>query len=185
VVGVVGQSRKPVVILLDTMVVAGMFAVTKQGGGVEWIEGRKKNWRTAVDNLTAKVGEGVILKVPTPVCYELMCWNEGWYKQVTSGRNPVFAYAKNNIHSKFLLMAARYSVECRVEYFDSTKYKVKTMDPLVAAYSMVFGYYLLTENQKDFPESHFSVVEIEPLVLKEKKGQVRKVLYLLQPKKVG
>jgi hypothetical protein len=96
--------------------------------------------------LTAKIGGDFVMKVPTPVCYELMCWNKDWYDEVLSSNNPIFTYAKCSIGSKFLRIAAKYSVDCRVKYFDNKKHKVKVMDPLVAAYSMEFGYYLLTEN---------------------------------------
>ncbi|MPN40374.1 hypothetical protein SDC9_187910 [bioreactor metagenome] len=56
------------------------------------------------------------------------------------------------------------------------------MDPIIAAYSLLGKHYLLTTNQKDFPESHFSVIETRVLVLSGKAGKHRQIVFLLKPK---
>ncbi len=55
------------------------------------------------------------------------------------------------------------------------------MDPLIAAYCIKSNHYLLTTNQQDFPESHFSVVGTEILILSGKNGKYRSIIYLLKP----
>ena len=57
------------------MVVAGVFALTKSGNN---IDERKNTYKAVIIDLVSILGKSYLLSVPTPVCFELMCWNEIW-----------------------------------------------------------------------------------------------------------
>lgn len=161
------------------MVVAGVFSITKKH---DKIEQHKAEWKRAIGSLVSKLSGPYLLRVPTPVCFELMCWNKEWRDFILNGSSPVFRFATNYISNEILLIASKYSIESKITFFDNNSHKVKTMDPLIAAYGIQGGHYVLTENQQDFPETHFDVVTCEVLLLDQPKGIERRILYLLKPK---
>lgn len=164
--------------LLDTMVVAGLFAIKKK----ENIDQHKTEWNRAIISLSSKIGSKCLFRVPTPVCYELMCWCVEWRDIIIKKKSSIFHFSTYDIDNEILNSASKYSIESQIDFYDESCHKVKSLDPLVAAYSLKYGYYLLTENQKDFPDSHFNIIGVETLVLNQKKGSGRRFLYLLQPK---
>lgn len=168
---------KPI-ILLDTPIVAGSFAVSKKGPHVE---NEKIIWKQVVIDLAKKVSDEYLIRVPTPVCYELMSMNREWYHFISTSTDSVFRFAKHPISNEILGIAAEYSFSANSVYVDGEKQKMKTMDPIIAAHSIQGGHYLLTTNQHDFPESHFSVVDTKVLTLEGKHGKYRSVVYLLKP----
>lgn len=166
------------VILLDTPIVAGVFAVAKSGPHVSQ---DKKLFMFAIRQLSSLVGENFLVRVPTPVCYELMSMNNVWYQFIDKSTNPVFSWAHSQIENEILLIAARYSFSANCNSYDGDRQKMKTMDPLIAAFCIKNDHYLLTTNQQDFPESHFSYVGSQVLVRSGRAGSYRSVLYLLKP----
>lgn len=163
------------------MVVGGLFAISKPKTKSE--DQNKSEWRRAIDSLKKKSGfEDARFTVPTPVCYELMCLNKEWKDMISSNKENLFPFADWPISNKILKKAAEFSVESKVEFTNKESYKSKSLDPIIAAYSITNQYSIITENQKDYPESHFQVVAIEPVILNGQKGQIRKILLLLKPK---
>lgn len=171
------MSSDPI-ILLDTSIVAGCFAVSKTGNHVAE---QKKLLQSAVIKLASMVSSKCMIRVPTPVCYELMAMNKEWYQFISKSKNATFRFATFSIPNDILMLAAEYSYSTSCNYFDGEKQKIKTMDPLIAAYAIKGNHHLLTTNQHDFPESHFSVVGTEILVLSGKNGRYRRIIYLLKP----
>ncbi len=175
------MSLKSTIILLDTMVVAGIFAVTKKH---EKIEQHKAEWKRAIKSIISEIANPY-LRVPTPVCFELMCWNKEWRNFILNDKRKIFQFAYYPVTNDVIMTATEYAVNCQMEFFDGAVHKVKTVDPLIAAYSLLGGHYILTENQQDFPESYFKIVKCEILLLDQRKGGLnRRVLYLLKPKQV-
>jgi len=170
------MPTNPSIILLDTNVVAGLFSITKK------IEDHKIAWDNAINKIAKKVNDNYFLRVPTCVCYELMCWNKEWSNFVKTNPNNIFFYASNSIANNILRIAAEYSIKSEIKFYDEGTNKVKSFDPILAAYSLHFGYFILTENQSDFVEDYFSIVLTESVILSQKKGKLRKFLYLLSPK---
>lgn len=164
-------------LLLDTPIVAGSFAISKVGPHVE-VE--KRLWKSAVRRLALVVSPRCMIRVPTPVCYELMAMNKEWHDFVFRSSNPTFRFAHSSIPNNVLTLAAEYSYSTNCIYYDGEKQKMKSMDPLIAAYCIKGGHYLLTTNQHDFPESHFSVEKTEILTLTGKNGKYRSIVYLLK-----
>jgi hypothetical protein len=68
------------IILLDTSIVAGTFAVSKKGGHVEE---QKKLLQSAVLKLASLISTKCMIRVPTPVCYELMAMNREWHEFIS------------------------------------------------------------------------------------------------------
>ena len=175
------MSSSPIV-LLDTGVVAAIFAVSKKGPHVSR---EKEIWLESVRTLIETVSPKCLVRVPTPVCYELMAMNQEWYDFISRSKNEVFRFSSYSISNTMLKKAAKYSFETVCLGTDGKEQKMNTMDPLIAAYSLTSGHYLLTLNQHDFPESYFSVVETKVLVLSGKEAKkYRKLLYLLKPREV-
>jgi hypothetical protein len=169
-------------IMLDTMVVAGIFALTKKGPGVEE---NKKEWKRAVIKFTSDISNKKIV-VPPSVCFELMCWNKEWYEMVSVNPNnySIFSYSSEPIKNEIMKVAAEFAYSCGENYGekDDGKYKLKSMDPVTAAYSLKHNHYILTENEKDFPEKCFHIVSTEKLILSGKdRKKYRRFLYLLEP----
>lgn len=170
-------------ILLDTMVASGMYALSQKGdiaelNRVEW-QGKIKK---LLDNLKT---EKLRLAVPTPACYELMCKDAAWRDYLLTSEDEIFRFARLGIKNEVLLKASEYTLKSEVVSMDGTKVKMMTMDPMIAAYSLLYGYYILTENQVDYCEPEFSVVGAEPLILKNRNGSFyRRMIYLLSPKRV-
>lgn len=174
------MSDKYVTVLLDTMVVAGLFSVTRNRN--DKVLNNIKTWEELIEKAVAPISGEHQFIVPTPVCYELMSWNKDWKDFVLEGNNPIFKYATYSISAKILQEAAKYSSESEVSYYDEKKHKIKGMDPIIAAYCLQQGHYLLTENHKDFPDSHFEVVSVSIGIFLQKKGKIRKIIFLLKPK---
>jgi predicted nucleic acid-binding protein len=167
------------IVLLDTNIVAALFAVSKTGGHVE---PEKQLWRSAVLELTQLVSAECLIRVPTPVCYELMAMNQAWFNYVNTSQDEVFRFSHNAISEKIWKEASKYYFTAKCFNSDGKEEKIRTMDPIIAAYSLLGKHYLLTTNQKDFPESHFSVIETRVLVLSGKAGKHRQIVFLLKPK---
>jgi len=166
------------IILLDTPIVAGSFAVSKKGNHVE---SEKILWRNAVKKLASSVSSKYLIRVPTPVCYELMAMNKQWFDFIYDSQSDVFRYSHVGISNEYIVTAAEYSFSTICTYHDGTQQKMKTMDPLIAAYCIKGNHYLLTTNQQDFPESHFTVIGTEIMVLSGQNGKYRSIIYLLKP----
>lgn len=167
------------IILLDTPIVAGSFAVAKSGSHVE---PQKAIWKAAVSQLASKVSSRCMIRVPTPVCYELMAMNKEWHDFILKSPDDIFRFARYSIPSEVLVLAAKYSYTAQCIYYDGEKQKMKSLDPLIAAYALNGKHHLMTTNQQDFPESHFAVVDTEVLTLPGKNGTYRSMVYLLKPK---
>lgn len=168
-------------ILLDTMIVLGVYALPKPG---QTQLPDEKEWRTALNNILQKIPAVSLYKltIPTPVCYELLCHGPGWSNYILQNEDEMFRFAKADIKNNILQKAAKYTLDVDPINPDGHDGKMRTMDPLIAAYALQFDYYLLTENQQDYPEPYFSVIATEPLVLKNKSGKhYRRLLHLLKP----
>lgn len=162
------------------MVVAGVFALTKKGDD---ITERKNTYKAAIIDLVTALGPSYLLRVPTPVCFELMCWNQVWKDFVLNSKSQLFFFAKHSITSEVLNAAAKFSIDSNTCKYDEKTHKIKSLDSIIAAYGIINGHYILTENQKDFPESHFELVESRMMLLKQQDGYPpRTFLYLLRPK---
>lgn len=166
------------IVLLDTNIVAGLFSVSKLGPHVEH---EKKIWRDAVRSLILTVSSKCLARVPTPVCYELMSINKRWYSFITTSKENLFQFSAGGINNDVLMKAAEYSLQTFCVSPDGKEQKIKTMDPLIAAYSLIAGHYILTLNQQDFPESHFTVAGTKVITLSGKTAKYRVILYLLKP----
>lgn len=168
-------------VLLDTMVVGGIFAVSKSDSPKE--NENKNSWKSAIANLINRASiTNTQFIVPTSVCYELISMDKNWFNFVlNSSSGGIFQYSKNNIASKILQLAAQYSYSSRIEFSEKESYKSKSFDPITAAYSLFCNYPLITENQDDFCEPYFKIVAIEPVLLNAKQGKYRRLLSLLRP----
>jgi len=167
--------------LLDTMVVAGLFAVTKTKD--KYIQSDKAEWKRAIESLFTKSGITEFrLSIPISVCYELMSINRGWFDFISQNSDELFRFSRTRIDNEVLAYAAKYSFEGQTQNDDGKYDKVKGFDPITAAYSLMYGYYIITENLKDFPDSHFEVIALEPTILNGQKGKYRKILALLKPR---
>ncbi len=177
-------------IFLDSNVVAGAIAVGKDGNSSQKTEKNLEEWGGAIKKLANKLSPDSYKKliVPTPICYELMAWNPKWFQIVSDTKNdPLFKYSNYDIKNDILKVGAKYAYESKTGTgSDNQSAKLKTMDPLLAAYSIKHKCCILTENECDFPESHFEVVGIEVLKLigsdKNLHKKQRSILYLLKPK---
>ena len=169
-------------VLLDTMVVGGLFAISKINTIAE--NQNRDSWDNGIRNLLNMSGfTESSLVVPTSVCYELMSMNAEWKKYILDKTDKIFSYAKYPITNNILQTAAEYSFKSRVVFFDGKTHKIKSFDPITAAYSIWFNYPIITENQEDFAESHFQIVAVEPIILNGNIGKYRRLLSLLKPKK--
>lgn len=158
------------------MVVAGLYAVTNP------ITQHIEEWKKAVQSLDSKIDEECLFRAPTPVCFELMCWNNEWKKKVLNGKLALFNYANYSIVNKVLLKAADYRIKAQAS-IDGKTHKIKSLDPIIAAYAILYNHYLLTTNQEDYPESFFEVINCEVMKFRGKDGKYsRQVLYLLKPR---
>ncbi|PIV07576.1 hypothetical protein CO009_00415 [Candidatus Shapirobacteria bacterium CG_4_8_14_3_um_filter_35_11] len=167
------------IILLDTMIVGGLFALNKKGNK---IEENKTEWKRAVIKIV-NIFENKRLLAPPSVCFELMCWDKNWHKFVTEKSRSVFNYSSEPISNETLQIASKFAYTCGESFGETNeiKYKLKSMDPITAAYAINHKYYILTENEKYFPESFFKIVSIEKLILFGKDGKkYRRFLYLLE-----
>ncbi len=167
------------IILLDTPIVAASFAVSKIGPHVER---EKQLWRQTVSKLAENISPKCLIRVPTPACFELMAMNQDWYNFISNSSDDFFRFAHSYISSKIIAIAAQYAFSTNCTSYDGGKQKIKTMDPFIAAYVIHGNHYLITTNQQDFPESHFSVVDTAIMVLSGKTAPYRTIIYLLQPR---
>ncbi|MEK7079320.1 MAG: hypothetical protein AAB929_04585 [Patescibacteria group bacterium] len=175
------MPSNPPIILLDSMVVAGVFALTKSGNN---IDERKNTYKAVIIDLVSILGKSYLLSVPTPVCFELMCWNEIWKNFVLNSKSQLFFFAKHSITSDVLQTAAEFSIKSNTCRYDEKIHKIKSLDSIIAAYGISNGHYILTENQKGFPESHFELIGSRVMLLKQHEGYPpRTFLYLLKPRK--
>lgn len=186
---VVVMSSNENIVLLDSNVIAGVLAVGKDGSTSKKTESNLAEWGRAINELVSKIDSTlpIQLKVPTPICYELMAWDKKWFDIVNDPKYvSYFYYASYHLKNEFLRIGAKYAYESQIRTgSDGQSAKLKTMDPLLAAYSIKFGYPILTENECDFPDSHFEVVGMELIKLVGSDKSPRKhrsVLYLLKPK---
>lgn len=177
------------IVLLDSNVIAGVLAVGKDGNKSKKMEANFAEWGRAIEQLIGKVDSKlpVQLKVPTPICYELMAWDKKWFDIVNDPKYvSYFYYSSFSIGNEYLRIGAKYAYESQIRTgSDGQSAKLKTMDPLLAAYSIKFGYPILTENECDFPDSHFEVLGMELLKLigSDKSPKMnRSILYLLKPR---
>jgi len=136
------------VILLDTMVVGGLFALSKKGKS---IDENKKEWKNVVVKIIENIKNRKLV-VPPSVCFELMCWNKEWHQLISSKSSSIFSYSDRPIRNEILQLAAMYSYECGSKFVDGdeSKPKLKSMDPITAAYCLKHKYYIITENIVDF-----------------------------------
>lgn len=163
------------------MVVGGLFALSKAITSSSDIN--KTAWGNAILQLQADSDLlDHTLCAPTSVCYELMSMNRTWKDFILTSRNNLFTYATYNISNQILQRAAEYSYSSRAVFVDNSTYKSKSLDPITAAYSLENGYPIITENQKDFAESHFTILAVTPVVLQVKQGRERRLISLLAPK---
>lgn len=168
-------------VLLDTMVVLGFY-----GSRTSSFQGGKSDadkWQKTIETLLGRLNvSNFRITVPTPVCYELTCHGSAW-KDFFPQEPDIFRYAEAYISHDILKRAAEYSLSIHPMKADGKEGKVKTMDPIIAAYSLDLKYYLLTENQQDYPEPYFSLVATEAVVLTDKTGnKYRRLIHLLKPK---
>jgi len=177
------------IIFLDSNVIAGIFAIGKDGQKSRKMEINYEEWGRAINVLIniEKSSSTPQLRVPTPICYELMSWDKKWYDIVNDPKNiSYFYYSSFGIGNEYLRIASKYAYESQIRIgSDCQSAKMKTMDPLLAAYSIKFGFPILTENECDFPDSHFDVVGVEILKLigsDKTQRKHRSILYLLKPK---
>lgn len=177
-------------VFLDSNVVAGAIAVGKDGVSSQKTEENLKEWGKAIKELTSRLSPDSYKKlvVPTPICYELMAWNSKWSQIVIDAKyDSLFKYSNCDIKNDILKIRARYAYESKIKTgSDNQSAKLKTMDPLLAAYSIKHKCCILTENECDFPDSHFDVIGVEVLKLigsdKDLQKRQRSILYLLKPK---
>ena len=167
-------------ILLDTMIVAGIYAAAKVGDA-ENLLASQTEWRRIVKSLIEKAElKNIKLVIPRPVFYELMSMNKTWYDYVIEReKNPIFNTSTETISDEILKRASLYAHECRAQ-FGQDDGKLKSYDPLIAAYAAEAHGYVITENQKDFSESHFQVVAIDTAILKGKDVKGRRIIFLLK-----
>lgn len=171
-------------VLLDTMVVAGLFAVTKNKD--KYAQSNKTEWERVIASLFKKCGlTDCRLSIPNSVCYELMSMNQGWFNFISENSDDLFRFSRTHINNDVLAFAAKYSFESQTQNEDGKFDKVKGLDPITAAYSIMYDYYLITENLKDFPDSYFEVIALESAILDGQKGRYRKILALLKPRLVA
>jgi hypothetical protein len=117
-----------------------------------------------------------------------MAWNLKWLQIVNDKKNDsLFKYSSYDIKNDILKIGAKYAYESNIRTgSDGKSAKLKTMDPLLAAYSIKHKCCILTENECDFPDSHFDVIGVEVLKLigsdKDLHKKQRSILYLLKPK---
>lgn len=172
-------TNQPIV-LLDSMVVAGIYALTKKGAD---FDERRNTYKSTVTELIELIDGKSLVRVPTPVCFELMCWNKEWRNFVLNSNIPLFYFAKHSITSDILCAASLFSIESNICRYDEKVHKIKSLDAIIAAYSLVNKYFILTENQSDFPESHFQLVGTRMMLLKQRDEGTRRVfLHLLKPR---
>lgn len=167
-------------VLLDTMVASGMYALSQKG---EVAEFNRIEWQLKIKKLLDNLKtDRLRLAVPTPACYELMCKDNAWRDYLLNSDDEIFRFARLGIKNEVLLKASQYTLKSEAVSMDGTKVKMMTMDPMIAAYSLLYGYFILTENQVDYCEPEFSVVGAEPLIIKNRNGSLyRRMLYLLKP----
>ena len=164
------------------MVVGGIFAISKPDTKPQ--RENKITWRNSINKLVDKARvDNPQFIVPTPVCFELMTMNQSWKNFILDNTSGVFRYAQYGISSSILKRAAEYSFTSRIKFSDNSSYKVKSFDPIIAAYSLEYGFPIITENQKDYCESHFSVGAVEPVILNAQINQERRYISILLPKK--
>ncbi len=174
-------------IFLDSNVVAGIIAVGRDGNSSQKVNENLIEWgrcvKTLADIISPTAHNNLI--VPTPICYELMAWNKKWFDIVNNDQQyrNIFKYSNRDILNCILKTGAKYAYESAIRIGGD---KLYTMDPLLAAYSIKHGCCILTENEHDFPDSHFDVIGFELLKLISSKNNIckkqRSILYLLKPK---
>lgn len=164
------------------MIVSGMYALSQKESFAGF---NKSQWEKSITNLLNDLPEDRRIVVPTPACYELMCKSKEWKDYIVENqksKSGIFKFALQPISANILLKAAEYTLDTCVVKVTGDQGKMLTLDPLIAAYSLIYKYYIVTENQYDFPEPYFSAVRCEAMILKNKEGKnYRRMLYLLKP----
>ncbi len=170
------------VVLLDTMVAAGVFLFGDTSG-------KREAWRDAVLKL---IDGDYRVAVPTTVFYELKARDSSWYqwchdKANASAVSPVFQYINYSVTSEILSLSAAYRLLCGERDRNNKsadkeiQQRVGFGDAILAAYALKFGYWIMTINQKDFPNQFFQAQAIGLAPVPNGKSE-RRVIYLLSPK---
>lgn len=164
------------------MIVSGMYALSQKESFAAF---NKSQWEESIASLLKGLSVDKRIAVPTPACYELMCKSKEWKDFIIENqksKSGIFKFALQPISPSILLRAAEFTLDTCVVKVTGDQGKMLTLDPLIAAYSLIYNYYIVTENQYDFPEPYFSVTRCEAMILKNKEGKnYRRMLYLLKP----
>lgn len=84
-----------------------------------------------------------------------------------------------SVDKKVLMMAAAlFSMYSRNKI---SKEQISTADRIIAATSVLSGFFILTGNINDFPRPYFIEVDIKKIFYKKKNKDLMQVLYLLKP----
>lgn len=161
-------------ILLDTMIAGGVFSYIGSND-----QTKAKNWMAACYKLTNGVADRAFA-IPTPVFFEYASWNEAASHaiekiRVSKKKNPLFQYIDYSITPDVLFAAARYRARCDGR-------KILLGDSLIAAYCLVYGYRLVTMNEKDFPRKYFVSEAVVNCPSPDTHYSDRTVMHLLSPK---
>lgn len=167
----------PKIVLLDTDVSAGVLSYLGKNKDVT----KAKAWYDCIRSLIADVAEPR-LAIPTPIFYELAARDAAMLEAIAAissdvKRNAIFAYINHSITPHTLLEAAKYRVECG----KISKNCPSWVDASLAAYCFPHGHYLITMNQKDYPDKFFEVKRICLAPLPTAASE-RKVIFLLAPR---
>lgn len=108
-------------------------------------------------------------------------YNKEWFDLVHNSGKKIFNRAKDNIPNNILSIAAEYTYKAKCQFVDGEKSKLKSLDPIHAAYCIESNGYLITENQHDFPDPFFTVIALKPIVTIGKEGRKhRRILAMLK-----
>lgn len=164
------------------MIVSGMYALSQKESFATF---NRNQWEISIANLLNGLPDDRRIVVPTPACYELMCKSKEWKDYILESqksKSGIFKFALQPISPSILLKAAEFTLDTCVVKVTGDQGKMLTLDPMIAAYSLIYKYYIVTENQYDFPEPYFSATRCEAMILKNKEGKnYRRMLYLLKP----
>ncbi len=167
------------------MIVSGMYALSQKEIHASF---NKLQWERSISNLLVDLSEDKRIAVPTPACYELMCKSKEWKEFIVENQKSktgIFKFALQSIAPNILLKAAEFTLDTCVVKVTGDQGKMLTLDPMIAAYSLIYNYYIVTENQYDFPEPYFTATRCEAMILKNKDGKnYRRMLYLLKPNNI-
>jgi len=148
-------------------------------------------WWKCVDALIHGITDAKV-SVPPPVFFEMAMKDDEVFRAVESllhtdpKPSPILEYIGTPITSTVMLDASKYVLECHKrsgkQAKGENKLGISFVDAILAGYCLRHGHWIVTENQKDFPDHFFEVVR---MAVSPKKTSIseRKVVYLLKPKK--